>query len=427
MTGINETKWDVIVIGSGFAGLTASIFLAKAGHRVLLLERAARLGGRAGSTEMSGARVNLGPHAIYKSASDILQEVGVVPTGGMPKPNALIVYKQTNGEAQALPILQLLLGSLLKWPEKTQLIRFYAQMRKEQTSTLQSISLQHYLETRLPSPRVRHAILALVRTGTYCQAADLISAGAALAQLREQVLYADGGWESIVHQLRQKAQDAGVILKCNSSVRSIKGTAPEMEVHVKDGSTLKTRRVLSTVGPQELLSLLDPALQPEEAEMFKRLIPVHAACLDVVMDGMPKPKTTFAIGADYPWYFSNHSAVAKLTCEPQHSVVHVMKYLRPGTDSNAKQDEQELEQFMELVQPGWTRHVMQRRFLPRILVAHAVVAAANGGYAGRPGTEVKARKGLYLAGDWVGPEGMLVKASLASAKSAALSIMKEKG
>lgn len=426
MADMNETKWDVTIIGAGIAGLTASIYLAKAGHRVLLLERAANPGGRAGSTVMTGAHVNFGPHALYKSACDILQEVGVVPTGGTPKPNALFVYKQPSGAAAAIPMLRLLLGSFLKWQEKTQLIRFYTQMKKLQTSALQNISLQDYLETRLPSPRVRNAVIALVRTGTYCQAPDLISAGAALAQLQEQVLYADGGWESIVNKLRQNAQAAGVILHCSSPARAIKGTDPDMEVHLKDGTVLKTKRVLSTIGPREMLSLLDPALQPGEAEEFNRLVPVYAACLDLVMNDMPKPKTTFAIGADYPWYFSNHSAVSTFTEHPHHSVVHVMKYIRPGTESHAKQDERELEQFVELIQPGWSPHVVQRRFLPRMLVTHAVVAAASGGYAGRPDSKVKARKGLYLAGDWVGPKGMLVNGSLASARSAALRIIIDK-
>ncbi|MDE2490477.1 MAG: NAD(P)/FAD-dependent oxidoreductase, partial [Elusimicrobia bacterium] len=39
-------EWDAVVIGGGPAGLTAGMYLARAGRRVLLIERG-RLGGRA--------------------------------------------------------------------------------------------------------------------------------------------------------------------------------------------------------------------------------------------------------------------------------------------------------------------------------------------------------------------------------------------
>ena len=49
----------------------------------------------------------------------------------------------------------------------------------------------------------------------------------------------------------------------------------------------------------------------------------------------------------------------------------------------------------------------------------ALPIAAGGGFAGRPGPRVPGLEDLYLAGDWVGPEGFLVDASVASARRAA--------
>ena len=58
------------------------------------------------------------------------------------------------------------------------------------------------------------------------------------------------------------------------------------------------------------------------------------------------------------------------------------------------------------------------RFLHRMIVAHAL-PRPGAGLAGRPPVEVPGLRGVFVAGDWVGPVGMLADASLASAEAAA--------
>jgi phytoene dehydrogenase-like protein len=57
--------------------------------------------------------------------------------------------------------------------------------------------------------------------------------------------------------------------------------------------------------------------------------------------------------------------------------------------------------------------------MPRIEAASALPLAKDGGFVSRPGSQVPGIANLYLAGDWVGPEGFLVDASIASARRAA--------
>ena len=52
---------SVIVIGSGFAGLSSATFLAKAGYDVTVLEKNDSLGGRARVWETEGFKFDMGP------------------------------------------------------------------------------------------------------------------------------------------------------------------------------------------------------------------------------------------------------------------------------------------------------------------------------------------------------------------------------
>ncbi|HKP87486.1 MAG TPA: NAD(P)/FAD-dependent oxidoreductase, partial [Blastocatellia bacterium] len=147
-------------------------------------------------------------------------------------------------------------------------------------------------------------------------------------------------------------------------------------------------------------------------------IPVSAACLDVALDHLPKPKATFALGLDRPLYLSVHSATARLAPEGG-ALIHAAKYLPPGQGDSPETVERELESLLDLIQPGWRKATTYRRFLPDLTVMNAVATASQHGTRRRPGPQVSDVPGLFVVGDWVGGEGLLVDASLASAKQAA--------
>ena len=52
---------EVLVLGAGFAGLATASYLAKAGHRVRVVERHDTLGGRARKFEAEGFTFDMGP------------------------------------------------------------------------------------------------------------------------------------------------------------------------------------------------------------------------------------------------------------------------------------------------------------------------------------------------------------------------------
>src|SRR5690606_23426757 len=94
-------------------------------------------------------------------------------------------------------------------------------------------------------------------------------------------------------------------------------------------------------------------------------------------------------------------------------VVHVARY--GATDAVADRARLELLATAAGIDPG---DVVARRFLRRMVVHTAIPSVGHGGPAGRPRVVVADRPGVFLAGDWVGPVGMLADASLASGEAA---------
>jgi len=148
------------------------------------------------------------------------------------------------------------------------------------------------------------------------------------------------------------------------------------------------------------------------------LYPVRLACLDLGLRKLPEGAARVALGVDQPLYLSLHSAAARLA-PPGAALVHVAKYLAGETD--AASDRRELEQFVDLAIPGWREQLDLVRFLPQMTVTNAIFSPQ-----GRPAVDELGIPGVALAGDWVGPEGMLADAAVASALRAAGMVQRQR-
>jgi hypothetical protein len=173
--------------------------------------------------------------------------------------------------------------------------------------------------------------------------------------------------------------------------------------------------------PREPATALLEASEWEVPGSWRPGSPVRAAALDLGLSRLPVPEVSLILDLDRPLYASVHSHAAKLSARGE--VVSALKYLPPGpTDPHT--DRQELEALVERMQPGWREHLVTARFLPNLLVACSTEDAALGGLPARPDVAVPGVAGLFVAGDWVGPQGLLADATMASAWSAARQVLR---
>ena len=416
----------IVVVGGGLAGLASAAYLARAGRAVTVLERASALGGRAQTTQAGTFRLNLGPHALYRGAEavQVLKDLDVPHRGGVPTASG--GYALDGGAAHALPggFVSLLTTGLFGLGAKLETAGLLRGIGGVDPAAFDGTSVRDWLTGHVRHADVRRLVEALTRLSTYANAPATMSAGLAIRQLQHalatSVSYLDDGWQTLVDGLRTRAEAHGARIRTAASVTALeRGPSGHVTgVRLRDDGVVPASTVVLALDAGAASTLLPDG---QVRRYAAAATPVRAACLDVGLSRLPQPRATFALGIDQPLYCSVHSAFARLAPEGG-AVIHLARYL--GGDAPAPGAvEAQLEGVLDRVQPGWRTVVVERRFLPNMVVASALATAAEGGVPARPGPRVPETPGLYVAGDWVGPEGWLADASLASARRAAALVL----
>lgn len=405
---------NVGIVGGGLGGLVSALVLARRGVNVTVFERSGSVGGRARTDELEGAKLNLGPRALYRGghAERVLRASGFTLAGTPPKTRGFALARSS---LHTLPTsaLSLLVTDLFDAKSKWEAMGLLARLGKLHAEGDESLG--NFLERKVRSHEVRALLALFVRLATYTHPVEVLRAKDALSQLAlatgPGVLYLDGGWQTLVDQAIRALEAAGGKLVCDARVSRVlvdeDREGRRATGLVVDGREAPFDAVTLAVEPKAAAKLV-----PEDAaisRVAKDACKVHAACLDLRLEGVVRD-TTVIFGVDEPVYVSMHSSAAKLAPEGV-SVVHAMKYLAPGDTC----EEAELSSLVARMHPE--ARVTHSRFLPKMVVMHARPDATRGGLSGRivsPDT-----RGLELVGDWVGARGMLLDAVLASAEDAA--------
>jgi phytoene dehydrogenase-like protein len=395
------------------AGLVAAAYAARAGARVLLLERSRELGGRAMTTRKHGFSLNVGAHALYvnAAAARVFAELGVAFTGGVPKATGGLVVHEDALAPLPSGAVSLMTSPLLGWGARLEAATLLARLGAKDLAREEE-TLAEFAARAIGHEEVWALMRLFFRLTGYADDPKKQSARAAIAQLRHAteggVTYLDGGWGTLTGALREVATRAGAQIETGAHVRALSRSSAGFRLELDSGAVHARAVVLAT--PPNVASALTGVRFDVE--------PVSAACLDVGLARVPRPERRLVLGLERPLYMSNHSAYARLGPEGA-TLVQLLKYHGPDA-LPAEGDEAELEAFLDLAQPGWRDHVLVRRFLPRMIVTHALVTPA-----GRPSVHVM--PGVFVAGDWVGSEGMLADAAAASGKHAARACLETLG
>ncbi len=413
---MSSQSTDLVVVGAGLAGLVAAAHAAEAGLSVTLVERSANDGGRARTRSKDGFSLNQGAHALYGggAGSEALAAVGVVPDSWSPPLAGLVRSKGRFTQLPTAPVA-VLRTKALKTRSKIEFGKWMSAIPKFNPAEYAEVTTTDFINSNVSNDDTVAIAKMFVRLTSYCDNTDVMSADGFIAMTQmaftNGVQYLHGGWGAMVKALRAAGATRGVTYLSGEAVDAVTDTPGGFTVSFGENK-LQASQVLLAAGSPQIAANIAGDLAPSLKTFANHAVPVTAACLDLCLNKSPAER--FALSTDAPLYWSEHAPAAGLAPKGS-SLVHALRY---GA-TNAKADRAELEQWASQLDPTWRDRLVHSQFLANIHVASDLPKAANGGLGGRAPVSVRDCEGLLLAGDWVGQEGLLAEASLASGAKAA--------
>jgi len=299
--------WDAIVVGGGHNGLTAAAYLARAGRRVIVLERRERLGGACTLEQpFPDRRYLISPCAYVVGLLDerVVRELELERRGyrvfvcepnlwcPLPDGSSVAIFRDRKRTAAHLRSsgfskrdiqglfayedlferIRLLLrrGAGDTWvgdsPGRDRLEEILAQ-DDELISVVFEESIAETLDRYVDDARMKHALFGQGVIGAFAGPLDPGTASVRLMHHQGDLLgqgsvwgYVEGGIGRISFAIAEAAADAGAVLATGIPVARI---LPGLGVELESGELIRAPVVVSNADPKRTLAMLEPGRVPD--------------------------------------------------------------------------------------------------------------------------------------------------------------------
>ncbi|HUY28312.1 MAG TPA: hydroxysqualene dehydroxylase HpnE [Candidatus Binataceae bacterium] len=443
---------DVVVIGGGFAGLSAGVALAERGFRVAVLERKPALGGRAYSFEDpdTGDFVDNGQHVLmgcYTESLDFLRKIGSA--------GKLVFHRDLEIEMLAGPGRSATLrtarlpgpfhmsAALMRYRhlsvgERLGVVRGglkMLKMRRRDHSALEKMTVADLMTALKQGDNARRAFWYPLSIATLNDEPE-VSSAALLAEVLKRAFFSKRSDSAFVYSrvglsdlyctgAREFIERAGGVVATHAIVEAIETGEDGLaaRVHLRDGRRLGAANFISAAAPHQLLRML-----PEGAvadPFFARLAELETSpiiCAHVWLD-REVTRSAFVgfIGTTTQWMFNKRKIFER------HGERHP-GYLSFVISGARKLVDQSNEEILELVMNDACAMIPVARnakVLKAIVLKEkqATMAPAPRSYELRPHAATPISN-LFLAGDWV-QTGLpaTIESAVASGRAAASAVI----
>ncbi len=419
---------DVIVIGGGFAGLSAGVALAEKGFRVALLEGKPALGGRAYSfaDAESGDFVDNGQHVLmgcYSETLDFLDRIGA-KQNLVVHPDLEIEMLDRGGASATLKTAHLpgpfhMSTGLLRYRHLTigQRLRVLTggfrmlALRRRDPSALQRMTVAQLMDTLGQDERARQAFWYPLSIATLNDEPE-ISSAALLAEVLKRGFFSKRSDSAFVYSrvglselyctsAAEIIERSGGVVATRMPVESIdveNGSA--VRVRMRDGTRLGAANIICAVPSRQVARMLPASMRTDA--FFAPISALPSSPIICVHAWFDREVTNSAfvgfIGTDTQWMFN------KRRIFEMHGERHpgYLSFVISGARKLVDRSNDELigivMEDLKTMIPAASKAKLLRALVMK--EKHATMAPAPETFRLRP-TTVTPIANLFLAGDWV--------------------------
>jgi hydroxysqualene dehydroxylase len=419
---------EAVIVGGGFAGLSAGVALAQQGFRVALLEGKPALGGRAFSfpdTE-SGDQVDNGQHVLMGCYHQTLDFLGQIGTS-----DRLIVHRDLEIEmldgpgrparikTASLPGPFHMTAGLMRYKHLTIADRLAAlragmlmmAMRRFAGDQLQWMTVADFMNLTRQSAQARRTFWYPLAIATLNERPELASA-ALLAEVMKRAFFSRrndsaflypsvGLSELYCSAAREFIEKREGVVASRSTVDALEmGGDMVSAVRLRDGARLRAANFIVAVPPAQLLRLLPEAIVGDASfSKIDRLKSSPIICVHVWLD---REVTSSAfvglVGTATQWLFNKRRIFSHYGA--RHS--GYLSFVISGARELAELPNDDLlkiimDDLQAMIPAAREAHMIKGMVLKE---KHATFAADPASDAARPPVQTPIPN-LFLAGDWI--------------------------
>ncbi|PKN53548.1 MAG: hypothetical protein CVU55_00030 [Deltaproteobacteria bacterium HGW-Deltaproteobacteria-13] len=425
---------DAIVIGAGYAGMSAAALLAHAGRKVIVLEASGLIGGRAHSfRDEKGYLREYGAHSHRLArkgiANEVFKRLGEEIDFLPEAKDARLIFRGKLWERPEGPA-GFLKTPMLPFGARLALLAFMIKIKKADPLKWYDKTLLDFYKTSFQHPDVE-AFLPFLGMTVMCPQTDKVSAGEVIDFLQRAFKAGVGvgeprsGSTQIFSRLKNHIDKNGEV-RLNEKAEKIiieNGRARGVQT---DNATYFAPDIIFAAGLTLAMDLIDNHLLPKETlDYIKNIEYSSGLTIDFITN---KPVTNIRagiLGVDVPvWARFQSNADDSFT--PEGKYLSTWGIMLPwhfnGDKKTVEQAEKILKSTISAIFPNFMPMVVEERKTV-VPVMNGNVLTPRQSKPHRPDIACPAVKGLYFIGDTVRGDGCSGDISFSSAMIAADKIL----
>lgn len=409
-----KDEWDFIIVGAGICGISLGALLVNDGYKVLILEKAKMIGGRAKVVEKNGFTLDYGIHTVrFGKKSALAKTLETIREKGQDK----IEFKElgrsyyflekhgdpqwtvaptglkgiTKGTYFSLSKLKNVIFKLMMSKKKKNLVVSVDEWQKKRKFNEQSAIFLKYVTSSLQvCPFLERASMGELRRNL-----------GEVVRKRISATYPLGGWKLIFKRLKDKiSKENGKILTNKKVYEIILENSQAIGVKCEN-EIFKSKFVVIATPVQEIFNFLDESvIDPAFIEMCKNLRPTAGLSIDFAL----KKKISEDSGLffiDNPFAFGYFTSNLDQGCAPLEK--QLLTFCSIFNFENLKDPDfcgevlNNLRQKLFFAFPGLEENIEYER--PLYTVFDGVEVNINQYQELRPKFKIPGILNLYLVGD----------------------------